>query len=167
MRKSQAGFQLPLLKPVSLSLCFMKDHLFPCYFHVPSMAPFWLTMSVPCHSLGWPFKEKGSKDRQETGYPPLSLLGHSPSSSSLLLSISIFFFLFLSLSSGFQGDFRLSLHSILSRHSKRTHFAYLDLTYYIMTLLDQIEDRKTDRQIVDRKAPRLLLGAQSGSDPTY
>ena len=28
-----------------------------------------------------------------------------------------------------------------------------------MTLLDQIEDRKTDRQIVDRKAPRLLLKA--------
>ena len=36
-----------------------------------------------------------------------------------------------------------------------------------MTLLDKIYDRNTDRQIVDRKAPRLFLDAESNSNPTY
>ena len=121
---------------------FMKDHLFPCLFHVTSMAPWILTMSVPCHSLGWHFKEKVARmdrDRAAPSFP------HSPSSSSFFSIFFLFFFLFLSFSSGFEEYFKLSYRtSSLGIRSGRISLVFgLDLLLD-MTLLDQIEDRQTD-----------------------
>ena len=135
----------PLHSSAGLSLYFrfMKDHLFPCSFHVTSMAQCLFTMSVPCHSLGWPFKEKVARMDRDLAFHL------SPSPSSFLPSFPIFFFLFFllfpSFSSGFErflGLVSLDLLSVFEADAVSL-ISGLDLLLD-MTLFDYIEDRKTD-----------------------